>query len=107
MSFPDMYAVQQSFAREREQDVGGAVRRELSKLHVPGCVRPGASVAISAGSRGIRNLDIILRAIVDFLKELGAQPFIFPAMGSHGGGSAEGQADVIAHYGITEKAMGC
>jgi hypothetical protein len=102
-----MYAVRQSFAREGEPDVGGAVRRELGRLYVPGCIRPGASVAISAGSRGIRNLDVILRAIVDFLKELGARPFIFPAMGSHGGGTAEGQADVIAHYGITEKAMGC
>ncbi len=64
-------------------------------------------MAVGAGSRGIANIDVIVRSTVAWLKELGARPFVFPAMGSHGGGTAEGQLDLLAHYGITEAAMGC
>jgi hypothetical protein len=64
-------------------------------------------VAITAGSRGIKNIDRITRAVVDEMKLYGARPFIIPAMGSHGGATAEGQKDVLAGYGITEVAMGC
>jgi hypothetical protein len=64
-------------------------------------------VAIGVGSRGISNIATITRAVVDFWKSKGARPFIFPAMGSHGAATAEGQADVLAHYGIIEATMGC
>ena len=64
-------------------------------------------VAITAGSRGIRNVDIITRSVVNFVKSRGATPFIVPAMGSHGGATAEGQRQLLAGYGITEDAMGC
>jgi hypothetical protein len=64
-------------------------------------------IGITAGSRGIRNVDLITRAIIDFVREKGAIPFIVPAMGSHGGGTAEGQREILAGYGITEEAMGC
>ena len=64
-------------------------------------------MAVGAGSRGIANIAAIVRATVDELKARGARPFIFPAMGSHGGATAEGQRDVLAHYGITEATMGC
>ena len=64
-------------------------------------------MAVGAGSRGIANIDVIVRATVDWLKALGARPFVFPAMGSHGGATAEGQRSVLAHYGITEATMGC
>ncbi len=107
MSYPEMYAIRQRFAREREADVCSAVRRELHRVLRPQSIRRAESVAITAGSRGIRQIDAILRAAVDTMRELGAQPFIFPAMGSHGGASAEGQASVLAHYGITEATMGC
>jgi hypothetical protein len=62
---------------------------------------------VGAGSRGIANIATIVRAAVDHLKAIGALPFVFPAMGSHGGATAEGQLDVLAHYGITESTMGC
>ncbi len=107
MSYPEMYAVRQKFSREREEDAAGAVRRELQKVLGSGSVQAGARIGITAGSRGIRNIDVILRSVVSGLKALGARPFIFPAMGSHGGGTAEGQAGVLAHYGITEASMGC
>lgn len=68
---------------------------------------PGAKVAIGVGSRGIANIATIVRAVVDFWKSQGMQPFIFPAMGSHGAATAEGQADVLHHYGIHEVTMGC
>ena len=72
----------------------------LSKL------RPGDRVGIAASSRGINNYDRIVRSVVDTLKAAGAKPFIFPAMGSHGGATAEGQRDVLAGYGITAETMG-
>jgi hypothetical protein len=70
-------------------------------------VTPGARVAIGVGSRGIANIATIVRAVVDFWKRQGCHPFIFPAMGSHGAATAEGQADVLAHYGVHEATMGC
>ena len=65
------------------------------------------SIAVTAGSRGIRNVDIITKAVVDFVKQKGASPFIVPAMGSHGGATAEGQVEILESFGITEKTMGC
>ncbi len=70
-------------------------------------LKPGSRVAIGVGSRGIANIATIVRAVVDFWKEAGMQPFLFPAMGSHGAATAEGQADVLTHYGIHEATMGC
>lgn len=67
----------------------------------------GMRIAVTAGSRGVANIALILKTIVSFLKENGAVPFIIPAMGSHGGATAEGQKNLLAGYGITEKSMGC
>lgn len=105
MPYPQMYAVRQIFAREREAEVGGAVRRELRAVAPE--PRKGARVAVAVGSRGIRDIAVVVKEAVRGLKELGTVPFIFPAMGSHGGGTAEGQAAVLRHYGITEESMGC
>src|SRR4029079_2975009 len=69
-------------------------------------VRPGQTVALTAGSRGIANIPAILKAVADHLKALGAKPFLGPTMGSHGGGSAEGQKHIIESYGITEEFVG-
>ena len=102
---PRMVRVKQEFAGPMLPDVTGAVREALGRAALP--VRPGQSVALTAGSRGIVNIDVVVRATVDYLKALGAEPFIIPAMGSHGGGTAEGQRSVLAHYGVTEAAMGC
>src|SRR5574341_847606 len=100
-----MLRVKQSFPRPRVADLPAAARRALGSARVP--IRPGDSVAVGAGSRGIANIHVIVKAAVDWLKELGARPFVFPAMGSHGGATAEGQRSVLAHYGITEATMGC
>ena len=105
MALPRMVRVRQSFAGPRLADIPGGVRSALSGAPLP--MRRGDSVAVGAGSRGIANIATIVRATVDHLKSIGARPFVFPAMGSHGGATAEGQLDVLAHYGITESAMGC
>ncbi len=107
MAWPVMYAVRQSFPREKEIEAHRAVQRELQRLSADLRLKSGARVAVSVGSRGICNLAAIVRSLVDGLRELGARPFIFPAMGSHGGGTAEGQTAVLNHYGVTEEAMGC
>jgi hypothetical protein len=107
MRYPVMYAIRQSFACESEADVRAAVQRELQRLSADLDVRSRARVGVSVGSRGIRNLATIVRSVVEGLHEFGAKPFIFPAMGSHGGGTAEGQIAVLHHYGVTEEAMGC
>jgi hypothetical protein len=70
-------------------------------------IKTGQTVAISGSSRGVRHLDKILRVLVDMLKKHGAVPFVFPAMGSHGGATAEGQREVLNEYGISEETMGC
>ena len=99
--------VRQNFPDRRITDVAAEVRKQLAASGFASKLKPGASVAIGAGSRGIRNIDVIARATVQYWKELGMQPFIFPAMGSHGAATAQGQADVLAHYGIHEAAVGC
>ncbi len=104
-SFPRMARVKQQFGGPTLHDVPAAVRQALGRLRLP--VRPGQSVALAVGSRGIVNIDVVTRACVDHLKGLGARPFVFPAMGSHGGGTAEGQLSVLEHYGVTETTMGC
>jgi hypothetical protein len=70
-------------------------------------IQRGDAVAVGAGSRGIANIAVIVGAAVRYLRDLGARPFVFPAMGSHGGGTPEGQLSVLEHYGITEATMGC
>jgi hypothetical protein len=83
-----------------------AVRDELARPEISSRIRPGARVAIGAGSRGIKCLQEVVTALVAGLKERGAEPFIVPAMGSHGGGTAEGQREVLASYGVTEENVG-
>ena len=82
-------------------------RGEMSGLRLDKKVKPGDSVAITAGSRGIDNIHVVTKTIVRELKKLGTKPFIFPSMGSHGGATAEGQIKVLASLGITEEAMDC
>jgi hypothetical protein len=105
MALPRMVRVRQSFARPRVEDIPRAVAESLQRASLP--VKRGDTVAVGAGSRGIANIDVVVKATVQYLLDLGARPFVFPAMGSHGGGTADGQLDVLAHYGITEATMGC
>ena len=102
-----MVAVRQNFPDRRISDIPGTVRGELEQSRFADRLKPGARVAIGVGSRGIANIATIVGSVVRFWKSSGFQPFIFPAMGSHGAATAEGQADVLAHYGIHEATMGC
>lgn len=106
-SYPRFFRLRQTFAGPRVDDVPGRVRDELARLKLDEKVLPGQSVAITAGSRGIANIHLIIKAAVEYFQSLGAAPFIVPAMGSHGGGTAEGQRYILETYGITEQFCGC
>ena len=106
-AFPKVFRLRQSFDAAHIADVPGEVHAQLARLDLGRRVRPGQSVAITAGSRGIANIAAITRAIVAHFAALGAKPFLVPAMGSHGGGTADGQRRVIEALGITEKYVGC
>jgi hypothetical protein len=105
MALPRMIRVRQTFARPRVADIPRAVGATLGDAALR--IKAGDTVAVGAGSRGVANIDTIVGATVRWLRDLGARPFVFPAMGSHGGGTAEGQLSVLEHYGITEATMGC
>lgn len=105
-SFPEMALVRQSLCHAPVEDVAGTVSDVLNGLPELKRAVPGERVALAVGSRGIHAIDTIVRACVDALSEKGLKPFIFPAMGSHGGATSEGQAAVLAGYNITETTMG-
>ncbi|MDG2166299.1 MAG: lactate racemase domain-containing protein [Opitutales bacterium] len=104
VSIPEMVEVKQSFPDDKIDDVRDSVMKELAQLSELDL--KGKSIAITAGSRGISGMVETLRAIVDQLTEWGATPFLVPAMGSHGGATAEGQLAVLKNLGITEESMG-
>ena len=101
-----MIRLRQTFDRTTVADIPGMVRAELKKLALEQRIRPGQRIALTGGSRGVANIALILKTVVDYVKSLGASPFIFPAMGSHGGATAEGQAAMLAHYQVTEAFTG-
>jgi len=107
MQFPRMMVVRQKFVDRRIPDVAAEVQKQLAGSGFAGKLKPGARVAIGVGSRGIHNIATIVRSAVRYWQSQGMKPFLFPAMGSHGAASAAGQAEVLAHYGITEANMGC
>ncbi len=106
MNLPRFVLAEQHFPNRAIQDIPGHIRQELSGSGITARIPKGARIAIGVGSRGISNIATIVKSVVEFWKEKGAQPFIFPAMGSHGAATAEGQADVLAHYGIHEATVG-
>lgn len=109
VEIPKMFHAKQTFPREhiKPEEIPDVVFKEMAKDEFSSLINPGMNIAITAGSRGIRNVDIITKAIVDFVKEKGAKPFIVPAMGSHGGATAMGQLEVLKSYNITEESMSC
>jgi hypothetical protein len=102
-----MFRLRQRFEAPRVGDVAGEVHAQLERLNLAGKVKRGDRVAITAGSRGIAEVPVIIRSIVEHLQRLGARPFIVPAMGSHGSGTAEGQRQIVESYGITKERVGC
>ncbi len=106
MPYPRMLRLRQNFPRPRVENIPAAVRSALTPLNLSSKIKAGQSVALTAGSRGIANIPLILKSVVQHLRDLGAQPYLVPAMGSHGGGTAEGQREVLESYGITETFVG-
>ncbi len=105
--WPRFFRVHQKFDAPVVNDVVRATIETLGTLDLRQRVKPGESVAITAGSRGIAHIAEILKAVVEHFKQLDTRPFIVPAMGSHGGGTAEGQLKVLRGYGITPEFCGC
>jgi hypothetical protein len=97
--------VRQRIDTRREKDVASAVRREMTQMGLERQISAGDSVALTAGSRGIADVVPVLRETVRWLREQGADPFVVPAMGSHGGGTAEGQQAILHSYGITPESV--
>lgn len=106
MKFPKLVRIRQRFSGPVVGDIDGTVAEQLSRAGLDDKVKPGMRIAITAGSRGIANIAVILRAAVRQLKARGAEPFIVPAMGSHGGATAEGQVEVLHSLGVTEEFCG-
>lgn len=106
---PKMVKIRQNFDRTHisETELAGVVTRELDREEIGGKILPGQKIAITCGSRGITHYAVMARAMVDFVKSKGAEPYIVASMGSHGGATAEGQLQILRDYGITEEAMGC
>ena len=103
---PPMASVRQKFDPKKLDDIAGAIRREFTRPEVRARVKPGQVIAVGCGSRGVANIALIACTVIQELKALGAYPFIFPCMGSHGAATAEGQKKVLEAYGITEAATG-
>jgi nickel-dependent lactate racemase len=106
MPFPPLARVRQSIAQPQVEDVPGTIRRLIWSSRLRERVRPGGTIAVGIGSRGIHGIAGIARAIVETLKGMEYRPFIVAAMGSHGGATSEGQRALLADYGVTAEAMG-
>ena len=106
MALPKMTRIQQRFEAPVLTDLPAAIHAELERINASAIIKPGETVAITAGSRGVANVATAVKATADYLKTLGAHPFVVPAMGSHGGATPEGQRSVLEHYGITEETVG-
>jgi hypothetical protein len=107
VALPLMVRVRQEFAAPEISDVAAAVREEMRRSDIARRVKPRMRIAVGVGSRGVANIATIVRVTIEELKRLGALPFIVPAMGSHGGATAEGQKQVLAGLGVTEESAGC
>ena len=104
---PRMVKIGQKFNADEIANVPESLRQALVKSGQLDFVKSGMSIAIAVGSRGVDQIPALVRTTVEELKKKGAKPFVIPAMGSHGGATAEGQADVLAHLGVTEQSVGC
>ncbi|MDR1581361.1 MAG: DUF362 domain-containing protein [Synergistaceae bacterium] len=106
VTVPKVLKVRQIFERPRLCDIEGEIIRGMTSRGALRNARPGHKVAVAAGSRGISNIPLILKTVVGCLKDAGCEPFLFPAMGSHGGATAEGQRRILEDMGVTEDYVG-
>lgn len=105
-AFPEMALVEQTFENAPLKDVARTLTDKLCRLDLSRRIRPGDQVAVTAGSRGVTDMVLVLKTLVAHLKTLGAEPFIVPAMGSHGGATDEGQENILKAYHITRETIG-
>jgi hypothetical protein len=105
--FPKVIKIKQKFKSYKlKENINLTIAQAISEKNIKTKIKPGMSVAVGVGSRGIENLYEIVKNLVDIIKGYGANPFIIPAMGSHGGATSEGQKEILASYGITEERLG-
>jgi len=106
MNYPKMYRVGQIFDVPKVDNIEETLSQELESIQIQSRIKTGARIAITAGSRGIANIDRIIKHLVHILKKNSAKPFLIPAMGSHGGGTTEGQLGILKSLKITENSIG-
>ena len=106
IKLPKMVKVKQKFVRPQVENIHQHLKDQYQSLNLAGRLKPGAKIAVGVGSRGIKCITEVTKAVIDILKEQGFDPFIIPTMGSHGGATPEGQKEILEDYGITEEAMG-
>jgi hypothetical protein len=107
IKLPRMVHIRQKFKTERVADIGQTVAAQFQRPAVRAKIKPGMTIAVGVGSRGIANIAECTKRVIAEIKALGGQPFVFPAMGSHGGATAGGQRQVLEDYGVTESYIGC
>ena len=109
VKIPKMIKVHQKFERPRIEpdDIPNTITSQFSQNKFASKIKPGMSICITCGSRGISNIPLIIKSIADFCKSKGAHPFVVPAMGSHGGATAEGQLEILESLGVTPESIGC
>jgi hypothetical protein len=103
IQLPKMVRVRQKFPRAIIEDIAGRIHEEINKPEIKITIKQGEKIAITVGSRGIRNIAQIIKEVVKEVKSMGGEPFIVPAMGSHGGATTSGQLQVLTDLGITEE----
>lgn len=103
---PKMIPVKQMFPDDHIEDIAEVIEKEFAREEIRASLEAGKTAAVLCGSRGISQIALVTKCVIDNLKALGIKPFIVPAMGSHGGATAEGQIEVLRTYGITEESMG-
>ncbi|MBU8878290.1 nickel-dependent lactate racemase [Bacillus sp. FJAT-29790] len=107
MTFPKFAKIRQKFQVNSLENIPATITDQFQHVNADEKIKPGMEIAITVGSRGIANIPLIVKSVADEIKKRGAIPFIIPAMGSHGGATAEGQIEVLEGLGVTEESTGC
>jgi hypothetical protein len=106
MDYPKMYKIRQRFPVSKIENIVQEINDQFDLINLKTKIKPGGSYAVTAGSRGIQNLALIIKTVCDYVKDCGGVPFIVPSMGSHGGATGRGQQELLSHFGITQQTMG-
>ncbi len=106
MEFPKLYKIKQRFDTSVVEDIATRIIDELNRVEAEKQIK-GKKIGITAGSRGIKNVDIMYKTVIDYVRQKGGSPYLIAAMGSHGGGTVEGQLSILEGLNVTEKSMGC